>query len=90
MNRKVFIKSNQAEGVYTHESVATTFGELKAELGNSAVKFSFTSQRAVVKPGMIDLKEDAAALPVGDFYLFLIPEKQKAGANVDDMGYQEL
>lgn len=88
--RKVFVKSNQSEGVYTHETEATTFGDLKKELSSTDVKFNFSGQRAVVKPGMVDLKEDAATLPTDDFYLFLIPEKQKAGMSVESMGYQEL
>lgn len=90
--RKVLIKSNQTEGVFTHNSDATTFGQLKEELKASTVKFNFTNQRAVVKPGMVDLKDEAATLPVDDFFLFLIPEKQKAGAvpNYEDMGYTEL
>lgn len=90
--RKVLVKSNQTEGIYTHQSEATTFGQLKEELAATSVKFNLSNQRAVVKPGMVDLKDDAAALPTDDFFLFLIPEKQKAGSgvNYEDMGYTEL
>jgi hypothetical protein len=67
--------SNQAKKISTN---ASTFGELKQ---NSVFAGLYTTGlEVIVNPGRHTLTRDEAALPEGDFQVFLVPTKNKAGA----------
>jgi hypothetical protein len=64
--------SNQAK---KYETTATTWGEFKGEISDLLVG----NVEAILNPGNVTLNRDDAALPTGDFRIFLIPTKNKAG-----------
>lgn len=66
--------SNKAKKVTT---TASTLGELKAQ---SEMNGLYTGNvDFVVKPGNVTLRDDSSVLPTGDFNLYIIPSKNKAG-----------
>lgn len=64
--------SNKAKQVSTS---ATTWGEFKTQIADLITG----DVEAVLKPGNVTLTRDDAALPDGDFRIYLIPTKNKAG-----------
>ena len=91
MSKNVMIKITTQRDVIRHETEATTFGELKAELPD--VKWD--GMRVVERSTKATLQLDDAALPAGDFVLFVVPEKTKSGAveqleDIDSAGYNDL
>lgn len=66
--------SNTAKRVTT---TATTWGELKAQ--SDVASLISGDVEAIVNPGKITLGHNDSILPTGDFQLFLIPKKNKAG-----------
>lgn len=67
--------SNQAKRISTS---ATTWGELRVEREVAALISG--DVEAIVNPGKVTLGRDESLLPTGDFQLYLIPKKNKAGA----------
>jgi hypothetical protein len=86
--RKVTLKLTTQKDLIVFESEARTFGELKKELTN--VKWD--GMRVVERATKNTLSLDEAILPATDFILFLVPEKVKAGADIDPKtaSYNEL
>lgn len=62
-------------------TTAATLGELKAE---EPSLFSGDVE-IVVKPGNVTLRDDGSELPSGDFKVYVIPTKNKAGWDEDDV-----
>ncbi len=89
--RKVTLKLTTQKDVIEHSTSARTFGELKKEL--PSVKWD--GMRAVERSTKNTLDHSEALLPAGDFIVFLVPEKVKSGAEVEQIdvesaGYNEL
>lgn len=73
--RKVVVASPASNVANKYDTDVTTWGELK-----SVISDIFTSGlEAIVNPGNVTLNRDDAALPTGDFRVFLVPTKNKAG-----------
>lgn len=73
--------SNQAKRITTS---ATTWGELKVQSDVAALIVG--EVEAIVNPGKLTLNRDESVLPTGDFQLFLISKKNKAGT----LSYSQL
>ncbi len=76
--------SNKAKRITTS---ATTWGQLKTEISELLTG----ELDAVVKPGNVTLREDSSVLPTGEFNVYLIPQKNKAGLSEKDansLGFQ--
>lgn len=95
--RKVVLKLTTQKDLITHESAATTFGELKSEMR----QVKWDGMRVVERTSKATLQMDDAVLPQGDFILFLVPEKVKSGKKtsggadklsgpIDECKYNEL
>lgn len=75
--RQVVVGSSAASKSKKFETSASTLGELKAQSEMSGLfpgNVDF-----VVKPGNVTLRDDSSVLPEGDFNLYIIPSKNKAG-----------
>lgn len=77
--RKVVLKLTTQKDVITHETAATTFGELKKEMR----QIKWDGMRVVERESKMTLQVDEAVLPQGEFLLFLVPEKVKSGRKVE-------
>lgn len=78
MSRKIIVASpatNKAKEV--KDFSGTTWGELK----NTSVlrELLVGDVEAILNPGNVTLTRDDAELPTGDFRVFLVPTKNKAG-----------
>ena len=73
--RNVVVASPASNQAKKYETTANTWGELQAEISDI-----YTSGlEAIVNPGNVTLNREDAVLPTGDFRLFLVPTKNKAG-----------
>lgn len=85
MTRNVVVASpatNQAKRVTTS---ATTWGELRAQ--SDVAGLINGEVDAIVNPGRLTLGSDDSVLPTGDFNLYLITKKNKAGmADYSNLG----
>lgn len=70
------------------ETDVQTWGDLKPLLENEGFKLS--SLAATESVNRTDLAHKDAALPEGDFTIFLRPTKTKSGADYDSMSFSEL
>jgi len=77
MSRIVKIYTAQNDSLQQIESSATTWGELKAEMKAAAI--SADGMKATVKTLKVTLENDGAALPEGEFTIFLTAAKMKSG-----------
>jgi hypothetical protein len=75
VTRKVVIASSVTNAAKKLNTAATTLGELKAE----APELFRGDVEIVVKPGNVTLRDDGSELPSGDFKVYVIPTKNKAG-----------
>lgn len=83
--RKVTAASPSANKAKIYETDAKTWGELK-----SVVKELLVGDvEAIVNPGNVTLRGDDSVLPEGDFKLYLVASKNKAG-NVSPEAAQQL
>lgn len=73
--RKVVVASPASNQAKQYQTSATTWGELKSQISDLLVG----NVEAIVKPGNVTLTRDDATLPTGDFRVYLIPTKNKAG-----------
>lgn len=73
--RTVLVASPASNQAKKFETTATTWGELKTVLGTLVSG----NVEAIVPPANTALTRDDAALPEGDFRVFLVPTKNKAG-----------
>lgn len=86
MSRKVIIASSKTNAAARTQFEGTTFGELKLDPVFAGIYGSGEGVEAIVKPGNVVLRDDSSVLPEGDFNVFLIPTKNKAGGmDVDDV-----
>lgn len=85
--RTITIVSTKNSRIEKHESSATTWGDLKAEIQD---KYDLENLKAVENVGKTTLEHIDAVLPEGDFRLFLRPSKTKSGADYRSMGFSEL
>lgn len=74
---KVTIFSTKGSTKKVHETNAKTWGELKNEISEF---YDLSNLQATENVNRTDLVSDLAALPSGDFTLFLRPVKTKSGA----------
>jgi hypothetical protein len=77
MSRKVIVASPSVNRAKTFETCANTWGELKEELGS----MYSDGLEAIVGTSRVSLTRDEAELPSGDFNLFLVAKKNKAGSD---------
>lgn len=90
--RKVTLKLTSQKDLIVHESSARTFDELKKELPD----VNWKGMRVVERATKNTIQMDDAILPGGDFVLFLVPEKVKAGKglskldNLENASYNDL
>lgn len=75
-NRTVVVASTASSKARKYSTSAKTWGELKSVISELLVG----DLEAIVNPGHVTLTQDNAVLPTGDFKLYLIPTKNKAGA----------
>ena len=73
--RTVVVASSSSNKAKKYETAATTWGELKPEIRELLTG----DLEAIVNPGHVTLSQDNSILPTGDFKLYLIPTKNKAG-----------
>lgn len=74
-NRTVVVASSASNKAKKYTTNVKTWGELKVVISELLTG----DLEAVVNPGHVTLSQDAAVLPTGDFKLYLIPTKNKAG-----------
>lgn len=79
MERKVVIASAKSNAAARTQFTGTTFGELKADAVFAGIYGNGEGVEAIVKPGNVTLRDDASILPEGEFSVFLVPTKNKAG-----------
>lgn len=73
--RTVTVASSVSNRSKQYQTSAKTWGELKRDISELLVG----NLDAIVNPGHVQLVQDNSALPEGDFKLYLIPTKNKAG-----------
>jgi len=83
MERKVIIASAKSNAAARTQFTGTTFGELKADAVFAGIYGDGEGIEAIVKPGNVTLRDNASILPEGDFSVFLVPTKNKAGYELD-------
>jgi hypothetical protein len=94
--RTITVFATRGQNVNKFESSASTWGEFKGVLSNAGYELDSLKATESVNKSTLDL--DGAALPDGDFKIFLRPEKTKAGSLVEnitgslveDMSYDEV
>lgn len=75
--KKVTVYTSNLGNGKTIETSATTFGALQTDLNSAGV--SVENMRAVIGETKVTLEHPDAALPEGDFKIFLLPIKTKSG-----------
>jgi predicted RNase H-like HicB family nuclease len=85
MERKVVIASAKSNAAARTQFSGSTFGELKADAVFASIYGSGEGVEAIVKPGNVTLRDDASVLPEGEFSVFLVPTKNKAGNDLGDL-----
>jgi hypothetical protein len=76
--RTVRIISTQSDSVKSHESSATTWGQLREEL--SGMFSGVSDMKAIVRETRVTLEAAEAALPEGDFTVILSMKKIASGS----------
>lgn len=79
MERKVVIASAKSNAAARTQFSGTTFGELKADAVFAGIYGNGEGVEAIVKPGNVTLRDNESILPEGEFSVFLVPTKNKAG-----------
>lgn len=79
--RNVTFVSPRSNGAKRFQSTATTWGTLRAEMQNNSELSALMSGdlEYVTAPNNVSLRGDESVLPEGDFRLFAIVKKNKAG-----------
>lgn len=88
MSRKVIIASAKTNAAARTEFSGSTFGDLKADPIFAGIYGSGEGVEAIVKPGNVTLRGDDSVLPEGDFNVFLVATKNKAGLDSSDIAYE--
>lgn len=92
MERKVVIASAKSNAAARTQFSGSTFGDLKADPIFASIYGSGEGVEAIVKPGNVTLRDNASVLPEGEFSVFLVPTKNKAGqveVDLDDL-FEEI
>ncbi len=76
-NRTVIVASPASNRAKKYETSVSTWGELKGVIAD--LYTGDGNVEAIVHPGNVTLTRDDASLPTGDFKVFLVPTKNKAG-----------
>ena len=79
MERKVVIASAKSNAAARTMFSGSTFGELKADAVFAGIYGDGDGVEAIVKPGNVTLRDNESVLPEGEFSVFLVPTKNKAG-----------
>ena len=79
MERKVVIASAKSNAAARTQFTGTTFGDLKNDPIFAGIYGNGEGVEAIVKPGNVTLRDNASILPEGEFSVFLVPTKNKAG-----------
>lgn len=74
--RNVTIVSTQASTKVEISTSATTFGQLQEEVGS---RINFSGTKTMIRETKTSLESVDSVLPSGDFVLFVLPQKTKAG-----------
>lgn len=85
MKKTVKIKDTSSNDLKSYTTTATTYGELQKELN-----LNFNGKKVIVRETRHTLESAEAKLPDGDFILFVMPVKTKAGLDYDSMDYHSL
>lgn len=86
MERKVVIASAKSNAAARTQFSGSTFGDLKNDTVFASIYGDGAGVEAVVKPGNITLRGNDSVLPEGEFSVFLVPTKNKAGQfDIDDI-----
>jgi hypothetical protein len=85
MARKIIVASATGNRAKTFETSVGTWGELKATDGFSELYNS--GLEAIVSTTKATLNRDEAVLPDGDFNIFLVAKKNKAGITISEALY---
>lgn len=83
MERKVVIASAKSNAAARTQFSGTTFGDLKADAIFAGIYGNGEGVEAIVKPGNVTLRDNASILPEGEFSVFLVPTKNKAGYDLN-------
>ena len=87
--RKVLVYTTVGNNATEIESDAKLWSELQTQLGQIGVS-NFTKLKCVVGESKVTLESPNAVLPNENFTLFILPKKNKSGANYDSMSYREM
>lgn len=79
MERKVVIASAKSNAAARTQFSGVTFGDLKADAVFAGIYGDGDGIEAIVKPGNVTLRDNDSVLPEGEFSVFLVPTKNKAG-----------
>lgn len=80
--RRVTVASPAANVARRFNTSAGTWGQLKPEI--SAQGINLNGVEAIMNPGNVTLTRDDAELASGDFKIYLVPTKNKAGISTAD------
>lgn len=86
--RKVTIWATKGKKKSVIESDATVWEDLRNQISDAG--YDMTELRATENVNKTTLEHKEAALPAGDFTIFLRPIKTKSGGNYDSMSFKEL
>lgn len=81
VTRTIIVASTSASQARVVQSNDETWGQLKVRPELAGLVLN--GMDAVVDPGHFTLNRDDAKLPEGEFRLFLVPTKNKAGVGID-------
>ena len=85
MSKTVKVASSRWNEARTYTTDATTWGELKEELGSQVLNFEGSPMKTILRgeDGTRNvLVDNNTLLPQGDFALILVPEKVKSGDKI--------
>lgn len=88
MARTVTVASAAANRAKQFSTNATVWSQLQDEI--RAQGLSLDNVEAVMNPGNVTLSQADAVLATGDFKVYLVPTKNKAGGNLSEADIQEL
>jgi len=95
MSKTIRLINSNLGKVRTHQTDATTWGELKTEVSD----MYSGNVKAVVKENQVSLEVDTASLPEGklssdefdyDFAIFFVTKESKAGADYESWDFHRL
>lgn len=79
MERKVVIASAKSNAAARTQFSGSTFADLKADPVFASIYGNGEGVEAIIKPGNVTLRDNDSVLPAGEFSVFLVPTKNKAG-----------